>query len=83
MHFCGREAELGKLIEAWTAVSDLANPGPKVAIIQAEQGIGKTRLALEFYRWLSTQHDPNNYWPDEPGRDGNNLLLNPQARACD
>jgi hypothetical protein len=30
---------------------------PQVVVIKAERGRGKTRLALEFYRWLNESVD--------------------------
>jgi hypothetical protein len=36
---------------------DVQGPSPQVVVIKAERGLGKTRLALEFYRWLNESVD--------------------------
>jgi tetratricopeptide (TPR) repeat protein len=67
MIFCGRANELSDLISRWKIVSDIESPAPQLVILKAERGVGKTRLALEFYRWLSENVDakgPDSYWPD-------------------
>lgn len=86
LRFCGRVSELDKLIARWHLASNLNNPTPQVVVIKAGQrGAGKTRLALEFYRWLS-QHvdlgDQNGYWPDAPSMIDKNLQVNPDLRGC-
>ncbi|MEO0750106.1 MAG: hypothetical protein AAFZ10_17230 [Pseudomonadota bacterium] len=39
-------------------------PAHRVVLIEAERGLGRTRLATELYRHLSTICDPDEYWPD-------------------
>jgi len=59
--FIGREAELARLRADW----EIASGGvPRLVVLAGDSGLGKTRLAQELYRWLSTQRDPENYWPD-------------------
>jgi DNA-binding SARP family transcriptional activator/predicted ATPase len=48
----GRVKEREQLAAAWQAV---AEEGPRVAVILGEPGIGKTRLAEEFYQWCTEQ----------------------------
>lgn len=72
-----RHAELERLREAWHQ----ARLGvPQVAAIVAESGYGKTRLAQDFFAWLSREVDapePEGYWPDRLGRNEDNLRVNP------
>ncbi len=72
-----RRAELEQLQAAWR----LACGGvPQVAAIVAESGYGKTRLAQDFFAWLSREVDaaePDGYWPDRLGRHADNLRVNP------
>jgi hypothetical protein len=85
LQFCGRESKLAILAERWQRAADIDNPSPQVIVIKAEPGLGKTRLALEFYRWLSQQVDaqgPDGYWPDAPTIVGRNLHVNPEPSAC-
>lgn len=59
--FLGREKELKWLEEAW----ELTIQGkPQMRVIISESGYGKTKLAQAFYTQLSTNHDPDGYWPD-------------------
>src|SRR5690606_13435304 len=52
--------------------------GPRTAVLLAESGLGKTRLAQEFYdRLVQTDQGPDGYWPLQLGAEGNNLLVNP------
>ena len=46
----GRDAELARLHQAWSTAQD---QGGAIALIEAEAGGGKTRLAQEFGRGLS------------------------------
>lgn len=46
--FCGRDDELKQLIGAYDAVTNGA--GPRLAVVCAERGMGKTRLVQELYR---------------------------------
>ncbi len=77
--FIGRENELATLCEAWYR----AKAGqPQMVVLLGETGLGKTRVAQEFYGWLSETdvEDPQGYWPDtlEIGR---SLELNPPAET--
>ena len=80
--FVGREQELTRLISAYDkAVSGCVQVVP----IVAESGFGKTRLAQEFYNWLSVNRDPAGeagYWPDWLERIEDNLTVNPPAETC-
>ncbi|WP_300039331.1 AAA family ATPase [uncultured Roseobacter sp.] len=80
--FVGRDADLKVLHDAW----DEARGGtPRVIAIVAESGFGKTRLAQEFYNWLSTTHDcvgDAGYWPDRLLREEDNLRVNPDPADC-
>lgn len=74
--FCGREEQLAALLAAWQQVKDAQEP--KVMVLLAEAGLGKTRLAQEFYQTLvATEQGAAGYWPQQLGEDGNNLLVNP------
>lgn len=85
MRFCGRVAELDELIARWKLASDIAAPSPQLVILKAERGVGKTRLALEFYRWLSENIDakgPDGYWPDSASIFDRSIDVNPDPYAC-
>ncbi|HNU11696.1 MAG TPA: tetratricopeptide repeat protein [Rubrivivax sp.] len=73
--FCGRETELTRLVDAYESVS--RESGPRLAVICADRGMGKTRLVQELYRHLSTHFDPDDYWPDASLFKGNNLRVAP------
>lgn len=73
--FCGRKAELRQLIDAYESVASGA--GPRLAVVCADRGMGKTRLVQELYRHLSTACDPDDYWPDASLFKGNNLRVAP------
>lgn len=65
--FCGRVSELETIKSRWKLASNAENPSPQVVVIKAERGLGKTRLALEFYKWLRENEDgwlTKSYWPD-------------------
>jgi class 3 adenylate cyclase len=51
--FVGREAELEGLQDAYWRV--VAERRPYLATLLGEAGVGKTRLAREFWGWLATQ----------------------------
>jgi hypothetical protein len=81
--FCGRERELECLRREWTRVVE--HGLPRVVVLLADNGLGKTRLVQEFYGWLSTHVDgPGDagYWPDELERRGDNLEVNPPLADC-
>lgn len=85
MQLCGREKELKVLSECWLRASDIQNPEPQLVILMAERGVGKTRLALEFYRWLSEnvdQSEPGGYWPDSAAVLKRTLDVNPDPYGC-
>ncbi|NVO28172.1 hypothetical protein HJ526_12120 [Donghicola sp. C2-DW-16] len=85
MKFCGREAELETLVSRWKLASNLSNPRPQLVIVKAERGVGKTRLALEFYRWLSENVDAKGeegYWPDTASVLDRSMDVNPDPFAC-
>ncbi len=76
LEFCGenRRRQLEELKTAYCEVAEAlerlepgkaTEPIHRVVLIHAERGLGKTRLAMELYRWLSTECDPGDYWPDE------------------
>ena len=48
----GREAEWSVLVKAWKAVSRGAG---QITLIEGEPGVGKSRLAEEFLRWVVAQ----------------------------
>ncbi|MDA0740265.1 MAG: hypothetical protein O2999_15270 [Nitrospirae bacterium] len=83
--FCPREVELNLLKEAWTKVSNPDKSESQVVALLAESGLGKTRIAQEFFNWLSTEVDgveEAGYWPDLLGRKDDNLLVNPDLKGC-
>lgn len=74
--FCGREDQLATLLARWQEVKE--GQGSRVVVLLAESGLGKTRLAQEFYaRVVEAEQGAGGYWPPELGTDGNNLLVNP------
>ena len=80
--FIGRDKELNTLKNLWK-LSKAGNP--QIAVILAESGFGKTRLAQEFYNWLSTiedQLEPDGYWPDFLANQKQNLGVNPDPAIC-
>ena len=75
--FVGRDADLRVMQAAW---HDARRGTPRVLALVAESGFGKTRLAQEFYNWLSITHDGRDgvgYWPDRLLRSEDNLRVNP------
>lgn len=44
---------------------NLKSPSAQVVLIHAERGLGKTRLAMELYRYLVNFSDPQDYWPKD------------------
>ena len=81
-NFFGRENELATLRQLWDqATTKDANGGPRMAIILAETGYGKTRLIQALYQQLTNDPlwDPAevNYWPDAFQEVSNQLRVNP------
>ena len=80
--FVGREAELDILRNAY---EEARTGKTRIIALVAESGFGKTRLAQEFYGWLSTAHDgvgSAGYWPDQLLQRENNLQVNPDLAEC-
>ena len=80
--FVGREDDLKILRDAY---EEAQSGMPRVVALVAESGFGKTRLAQEFYNWLSTNHDGvggAGYWPDFLLREEDNLRVNPDLDEC-
>lgn len=86
LQFSGRDAELKKIIDSWQKSSNTEDPNPQIVLIKGERGVGKTRLAFEFYRWLSENNDPSigtsGYWPIAMGISRNGINVNPHPRDC-
>lgn len=85
LEFTGRAKALELLKSKWALASSVDNPEPQVVLLTGERGVGKTRLAMEFYRWLSEQADakgPNGYWPDASEFFENELAVNPPRHLC-
>ena len=79
--FVGRDEHLERLISAWRGVREGLS-GPRVVSVVGEPGLGKTRLAQEFYRWLviteqDSGQDQSGYWPEDLAVDDNSLQVNP------
>lgn len=63
--FVGRDSELSWLRRLWEEVSAPGGSGPRMAVLVAETGLGKSRIVQEFYRRLCADPDWNDgYWPD-------------------
>lgn len=77
--FVGRDVDLEVLK---TAYEEARMGSPRVVAVVAESGFGKTRLAQEFYNWLSATHDGPGYWSDRLARKADNLLVNPDLVSC-
>jgi hypothetical protein len=75
--FCGRQAELARLRDAFDAVADGA--GPQAIVVLGDRGLGKTRLVREFYGVLTRERDPDHYWPDGTLFQGRNVLVGPDV----
>lgn len=84
MEFCGRSNELNEIIERWRFASDINNPRPQIVVLCGEAGLGKTRLAMEFFDWLRRDEDISDrgYWPEIPSKAGENIEINPNYREC-
>ena len=87
--FHGREREFSWLRGMFDAVAakgaDGKYPGPRMAVIVAESGIGKSRLVQELYIRLTNdpQWDPPevDYWPEAFGDGGVNLRAVPDMKG--
>jgi tetratricopeptide (TPR) repeat protein len=87
--FHGREKEFAWLRGMFDAVAtkgaDGKFTGPRMAVIVAESGIGKSRLVQELYIRLTEdpQWDPPevDYWPDAFGDGGVNLRAVPDMKG--
>ncbi len=83
--FQGRDAELTWLRALWNGATTRDSAGryvggPRMAIVLAETGLGKTRLVQELYRTLSTGETwnaPAPYWPLDLHTTDGRLLVNP------
>lgn len=64
--FVGREAELTWLRTLWDEATAPGHTGPRLAVLIAETGLGKSRIVQEFYRQLTADSSWNDtgYWPD-------------------
>ena len=85
LKFSGRDAELETIINRWHLVTQVEAPQPQIVLIRAERGLGKTRLALEFYKWLNRNVDgwlTKLYWPDVLEIVDKNLDVNPETQNC-
>ncbi len=84
--FCGanRLRDLEMLQNRWTLASDVSDPSPQIVVIKAEPGIGKTRLALEFYKWLrhNVERTSPGYWRADLTHI-DDKEVNPDPRLCD
>src|SRR5579859_5161432 len=83
--FCGRTSELNLLIDKWQRASNVDAPDPQIVVVKAEPGVGKTRLVLEFAKWLSQHVDAPGeagYWHDSTRIIGKNLDVNPDPQLC-
>lgn len=59
--FIGRDKELAKLLDIY---ENTKAGNTNVVILEADTGIGKTRLIQELYHYLTIYDDEPNYWPD-------------------
>ena len=86
----GRTTELAWLRSLWDAAtardaSGRFTGGPRMAVIAAETGYGKTRLVQALYQQLT--EDPTwdpaeiNYWPDAFQAPGEQLRVNPDPEG--
>jgi len=76
--FLGRQKELNWLRQAW---EQAVQGKPQIRILTAESGYGKTALAQAFYGWLSSDYDPDHYWPKALLSEGRNLHVMPEMRG--
>jgi predicted ATPase len=89
--FLGRKSELAWLLnlfeEATGGAPDAKPGGPRMALVLAESGYGKSRLVQALYQALSTDQtwDPPeiNYWPDSFRELEGQLRVNPDMAGHD
>lgn len=92
--FCGsnRKETLKKLIGIYDDIAIEADgikravipnePMRRVVLIHAERGLGKTRLAMELYKHLSSTVDVNDYWPSNYEQYSERVAVMPRAESC-
>lgn len=75
--FYGRDEELAWLYGLFEDAKRFH--APNFAVVVADSGLGKTRLVQALYQKLaaSPEWDPDDFWPDAFGDDGDNLRVNP------
>ncbi|WOI56731.1 hypothetical protein [Palleronia sp. LCG004] len=76
---------MAQIVDRWHRASKVEAPEPQLVILKAERGVGKTRLALKFYRWLSETVDGvgrEGYWPDGVELLGRSIDVNPDPDEC-
>lgn len=75
--FHGREEYLQWLFELFEDVA--TTKVPRLAVVAAESGLGKSRLVQALYQRLTvaSEWDPDDYWPDAFSNAGDNLEVNP------
>jgi hypothetical protein len=81
--FCERPAEMRVLQQAFERA--MSGHETQVVAVVGNSGLGKTRLVMEFFRWLSKTYDGGargGYWPDSLATEGRNLLVNPRFEEC-
>ncbi|WP_054939226.1 ATP-binding protein [Paenibacillus ihuae] len=59
--FVAREKELTYLLERFEHSGE---GHTNLVVIEADTGVGKTRLIQEFYQYLTVNKDEFHYWPD-------------------
>ena len=76
--FYGRDEELAWLYGLFEDAKGFR--APNFAVVVADSGLGKTRLVQALYQKLaaSPEWDPDDFWPDAFGDDGDNLRVNPE-----
>ena len=85
LKFVDRQNELDLLKAKWALTSNLENPSPQLVTLLGDRGRGKTRLALEFYNWLSTHFDgegEKGFWPDTFKLIEHNMAVNIPFSDC-
>ena len=76
--FVGRDRELAQMLDAWRSVC--AGEGPRVMLLLADSGFGKTRLISEFYAHIAAETAKaagGSYWPLSLQATGASLEINP------